>query len=80
MLTTAQVAKRWGCNQKWVQYLIKEGRLAATLFGRVYQVAESDADAFEHRPAGRPASNGHTKAATQKRAKRSKKAPRAKAG
>lgn len=59
MLTTAEVAERWGRSQKTVQALIKQKRLKAVLFGKTYLIAESDADRYEFRPPGRPSSNGH---------------------
>jgi excisionase family DNA binding protein len=73
LLTTAEVAKRWGCTQQWVQALCKRGLLKAELMGNTYVVRERDADAYEHRSPGRPSTNGTRKPKTAKKHSRAKR-------
>jgi len=72
LLTTAEVAERWGCAQRWVQALCKRGLLKAELMGNTYVVREKDADAYEHRSPGRPSTNGTQQAEAAKKRNRSK--------
>jgi hypothetical protein len=71
LLTTAEVAKRWGCTQQWVQALCKRGKLKAQLMGNSYVVLEKDAENYNHQLPGRPAKNGN--AHVSRTAKRSQK-------
>ena len=54
LLTTAEVAERLGVHRSRVQVLIKEGRLPAQRFGKVYLVDESDLKLVKDRKPGRP--------------------------
>jgi excisionase family DNA binding protein len=67
-LTTQQAAKRLGISDVRVRQLVREGRLPATLFGRVFMIREADLKAVGHRKPGRP-----RKGAGQKAAKKSSK-------
>ena len=72
VLTPSQVAERWSTAKKqyskrWVQNLIKRGKLQAEKVGGVYLVKVKDADSYEHQPGGRPSSNGHTSTVKRKR-------------
>lgn len=75
LLTTAEVAERWGCTQRQVQALCKRGKLRADLKGKTYLVRERDADNYEHQPRGRP---GHNRTHKSKAAKRGQKKRRIK--
>ena len=67
LLTTAEVAERWGCTQQWVQALCKRGKLKAQLMGNSYIVRQRDADNYEHGSPGRPGQNGTRKHGAPKR-------------
>ena len=54
LLTTAEVAERLGVHRSRVQVLIKEGRLPAQQYGKVYLVDEKDLKLVETRKPGRP--------------------------
>lgn len=54
LISTAEAAERMGRSKKWVELLIREKRLPATLIGHAYIIKASDVDNFEHRPRGRP--------------------------
>lgn len=71
LLTTAEIAKRWGCTQQWVQALCKRGKLRAQLMGNSYVVLEQDVKSYKHQAPGRPSANGKTHVSPA--AKRSKK-------
>ena len=54
LLTTWQVAERLGVHRSRVQVLIREGRLPARLYGKVYLVDEKDLEQVSDRKPGRP--------------------------
>lgn len=54
LLTTAEVAERLGVHRSRIQVLIKEGRLPAKLYGKVYLVDEKDLKLVSDRKPGRP--------------------------
>lgn len=54
LITTAEVAERLGVHRSRVQVLIKEGRLPAQKFGKVYLVEEKDLKLVQERKPGRP--------------------------
>jgi excisionase family DNA binding protein len=58
LLTTAEVAERLGVHQTRVQVLIREGRLPAQRFGKMFLVDEKDLKLVADRKPGRPPSNG----------------------
>ena len=66
LLTTSQVAERWGCTRFWVYSLIRRKKLKAEKIGENYMIKAKDADAYEHQPGGRP-SNGHTSGVPRKK-------------
>lgn len=70
LLTTAEVAERWGCTQQWVQALCKRGKLKAQLMGNSYIVRLRDVDSYEHRSPGRPSQNGTEKRKAPKRSQK----------
>lgn len=72
LLTTAEIADRWGRTQRWVQGLCKRGKLPAQLMGNSYVVRERDVDNYEHAAPGRPSKNG-SKAHVSPAAKRGQK-------
>ncbi len=53
-LTTKQAAKKLNKSVRWIQTLIKDGRLKAEKFGRDYLISESDLQNIEKRKQGRP--------------------------
>jgi len=55
MITTAEVAARLGVHRSRVNDLMKEGRLPAQRFGKVYLVDEKDLRLVAKRKPGRPA-------------------------
>lgn len=59
LLTTAEIALRWGKTQRWVQKLCEDGKLKATLMGKTYVARERDVENYQHQPVGRPGTNGH---------------------
>lgn len=54
-LTTKEVAERLGVKIRMVQFLIQNGRLPATKFGRDYMIKEADLKLVANRKVGRPA-------------------------
>jgi len=58
LLTTAQVAERLGVHRTRVQVLIREGRLPAQKFGKMFLVDEKDLKLVADRKPGRPRSKG----------------------
>jgi len=54
LLTTAEVAERLSVHRTRVNVLIREGRLPAQQYGRVYLVNEKDLKLVEDRKTGRP--------------------------
>jgi len=54
MITTAEVAARLGVHRSRVNVLIKEGRLPARRFGKIYLVDERDLRLVANRKPGRP--------------------------
>lgn len=70
LITLTQAAERMNCSRQWVHYLIKNGRLKATLVGeRIYVLREKDVDACDVRPRAKPAPNGHTPSVSPKKAR-----------
>jgi excisionase family DNA binding protein len=45
--TIAELANRWKVSDKSVRRLIKQQKLAAHLFGRLWRISEADALMFE---------------------------------
>ena len=54
LLTTAEVAERLGVHQTRVQVLIREGRLPAQRFGKMFLVDEKHLKLVADRRPGRP--------------------------
>ena len=63
LLTTAEVADRLGVHQTRVQVLIREGRLPAQKFGKMFLVDEKHLKLVADRKPGRPRSKGKAKRA-----------------
>ena len=61
LLTTAEVAERLGVHQTRVQVLIREGRLPAQKFGKMFLVNEKDLKLVADRKPGRPPLKARTK-------------------
>lgn len=72
LLTTAEVAERWGCTHQWVQALCKRGKLKAALMGKTYVIRERDVDNYAHRAPGRPGKNGTQKPKAAKRGRKNR--------
>jgi excisionase family DNA binding protein len=53
-ITTAQAAVRLNVTVRWIQALIKAGRLPAVRFGRDWQIEESDLVKVADLKVGRP--------------------------
>ena len=60
LLDTAQVAFRLGISKRWVQRLIRDGRLPAKKHGRDYIITAADCDALPTRKVGWPAGKKRT--------------------
>ncbi len=54
LLNSKQAAEKLNKSVRWIQTLIKNGRLKAEKFGRDYQILESDLQSIEERKQGRP--------------------------
>ncbi|HKA19111.1 MAG TPA: helix-turn-helix domain-containing protein [Blastocatellia bacterium] len=61
LLTTAVVAERLGVHQTRVQVLIREGRLPAQKFGKMFLVDEKHLKLVADRKPGRPRSKAKAK-------------------
>ncbi|MBC7933167.1 MAG: helix-turn-helix domain-containing protein [Rubrivivax sp.] len=68
-LTTEQAATRLGISPNRIRVLIREGRLPAKEFGKVYMIEEADLKHVENRKPGRPPQKP-AKAATKKGGKK----------
>lgn len=81
LLTTAEIADRLGCSERWVQSLCKRKKLKAHLIGRVYVALEKDVLSFVPQSVGRPGKNGKaekSRSAAKGRTRRSRSGKRAK--
>lgn len=54
LLTTRQVAERWGVTHGRVRQLVTQGRLKSIKIGRSRYLQEDDVEKFERRKVGRP--------------------------
>lgn len=54
ILTTEEAAKELGVSQSRIYALVKNGRLKAEPFGKMYLIRFSDLDAVRERKNGRP--------------------------
>jgi len=61
-LTTKQAAEKLGVGIRWIQVLIKDGRLPARKIGRDYLIKEKDLKLVEGmKPGPKPAKKGKVK-------------------
>jgi excisionase family DNA binding protein len=54
LLTTLEVADRFGVTPFAVAYWIRNGRLKAQKLGKTWVIDEADLESFKRPPAGRP--------------------------
>jgi len=69
MLTPEEVGKKIGLSETHVRLLIRQGRIKATQFGRIYLVAPGDAVKPEFKQRGRPVTKGKAKVKKRKAGK-----------
>jgi excisionase family DNA binding protein len=74
LLTTEEAAERMGRSRRWVQSLIKRGKLRGELKGRDYLIRAIDVDRYEHQPAHRPSQNGTRRPSRPRKNRARKKA------
>ncbi len=60
LLTTSEVAERFGVTRWRINQLIQSSKLKAEKFGQIYLINEKDLEAVKKRQVGRPPKNSNT--------------------